>query len=97
MAETGKIRVLKVKEPRLDIKADREYVALLGASNISTKRYTADSYSSSSAIWSITTPSVRCGLDRRIIVDLTFIVQCNGTNVSYIGPLVDILLGKLFG
>ena len=59
MAETGKIRVLKVKEPRLDIKADREYVALLGASNISTKRYNADSYSSSSAIWSITSPSVQ--------------------------------------
>ena len=81
MAETGKIRVLKVREPSLDIKADREYVALLGASNISTKRYTADSYSASSAIWSITSPSVRCGLDRRIIIELQFNVACPGANV----------------
>ena len=84
MAETGKIRVLKVKEPRLDIKADREYIALLGASNISTKRYTADSYSTSSAQWSITAPSVRCGMDRRIIIELKFYVSCGGTNVNYI-------------
>ena len=61
MSDTGKISVLRVKEPRLDIKADREYIASLGASNISTKAYTADSYSSSSAMWSITSPSVRCG------------------------------------
>ena len=62
MSDTGKISVLRVKEPRLDIKADREYVALLGASNISTKGYTADSYSTSSAMWSITSPSVRVDL-----------------------------------
>ena len=84
MAETGKIRVLKVKEPRLDIKADREYVALLGASNISTKYILLIHIHTSSAIWSITAPSVRCGMDRRIIIDLTFIVSCGGTNVNYI-------------
>ena len=107
MSETGKISVLKVKEPGLDIKADREYVALLGASNISTKPYVADSYSSSSAIWSITAPSVRCGIDRRIIIELKFIISCGATAINYIccrngypantwlKPVIHVALGNI--
>lgn len=75
-SDVGKITVLKVKDPRLDIKADREYIAMMGASMISTKAYVADSFDASSAVWAITTPSVRVGLDRRVEVEAQFLITC---------------------
>ena len=76
-AETGVVRLLKLHEPRLDIRADREMVAVMGASSLSTRQYNADSASTSSIIWSQTTPSVRVGVDRMIEMDVTFSVTLN--------------------
>lgn len=79
-SDVGKISVLKVRDPRLDIRADREYVAMMGASMISTRRYKADSFDNASAIWSITTPSVRVGMDRRVEIEATYTITCKKVN-----------------
>ena len=54
----------------------------IGAVNVTTKPYNADSVSDSQLSWSIPTPSVRVGLDRRIDMDIQFDVACPGFNVS---------------
>lgn len=74
------VKVLKVNEPRMDIEADRTYIAMMGASNVSTRSYTASSANESSVIWSVTTPSVRVGMDRRIEMELQFAVKAVGAN-----------------
>ena len=79
VAETGVVRLVKIHEPRLDIRADREMVAVMGASSISTRQYNADSASTSSVIWSQTTPSVRVGVDRMVELDITFDVELRPT------------------
>jgi hypothetical protein len=72
MAETGSVRLVKAHEPRLDIRADREMVAMMGAANISTRGYVADTASAGQIIWSQTTPSVRVGVDRTIEAEVVF-------------------------
>lgn len=79
VADTGVVRLLKIHEPRLDIRADREMVAVMGASSISTRQYISDSASTSSVIWSQTTPSVRVGVDRMVELDITFDVELKPT------------------
>jgi hypothetical protein len=74
-SDVGVVRLIKAYEPRLDIRADREFVAMMGPSNISTRRYQADTKSNSQVVWSQTTPSVRIGVDRTIEVDITFRVE----------------------
>lgn len=73
------ISLLKVNEPRLDIQPDRMYLTHVGATNITTRPYNADSISDSQITWAITTPSVRVGVDRRIDMDITFDIGCTGT------------------
>lgn len=75
------IKVLKVREPRLDIEPDRTYIAMMGGSHVTTKSYNADTANNSQIIWSITTPSVRVGLDRRIECEFSVDVTC-GTGVG---------------
>ncbi len=75
------ISVLKVREPRLDIKANREYIAMMGGSQVTTKSYTSDTASNSQILWSITTPSVRVGLDRRLELDVRFKVSLPGATL----------------
>lgn len=60
------VSVVKCREPRLDIQPDREYVAMVGSSNISTRPYSADTSSSTQLNWNLVTPSVRIGVDRTI-------------------------------
>jgi len=76
------IKVLKVREPRLDIKADREYIAMLGGANVTTKSYSSDTASDSQILWSVTTPSVRVGMDRRLELDVRFRVSCAGGTLN---------------
>jgi hypothetical protein len=64
-------RILKVKEPRLDIKPTREFLAKIGASNINVRREPATSKTSSIVSWSIITPNSKIGLDRRIWFEYT--------------------------
>jgi hypothetical protein len=79
-SDVGVVRLIKAYEPRLDIRADREFVAMMGPSNISTRRYQADTLSTSQVVWSQTTPSVRIGVDRTIEVDITFRMTFAPTN-----------------
>jgi len=77
LSDVGVVNLVKAQEPRLDIRADREFVALMGAANISTRPYTANSASTGQVIWSLTTPSVRVGLDRNVEISLTATVDFN--------------------
>lgn len=70
------IKVLKVREPRMDIEADRTYVAMMGGSHVTTKAYGSSTANNSQVTWSVTTPSVRVGMDRRIDVEFRFSVTC---------------------
>jgi hypothetical protein len=81
--ETGAVRLVKAHEPRLDIRADREMVALMGAANISTRGYVADTASAGQIIWSQTTPSVRVGVDRTIECEVVFEVEFSGQPEGY--------------
>lgn len=83
------IKVLKVREPRLDIDADRTYVAMIGGSNVTTKSYTSDTASNQQIIWSITTPSVRVGMDRRMDIEFSCNVSCLN-NVGAAAPLLAV-------
>lgn len=74
------ISLMKVNEPRLDIQPNRVYLTHIGATNVTTKPFNADSVSDSQIAWAITTPSVRVGLDKRIDVDLQFDVGCDGVD-----------------
>lgn len=74
-AEQGIVKLVKAYEPRLDIRADREFVASMGCANTSTRRYPADTLSNSQIIFSQTTPSVRVGVDRSMELDVTFRVD----------------------
>lgn len=74
------ISLMKVNEPRLDIQPNRVYLTHMGATNVTTKPFNADSVSDSQIAWAITTPSVRVGLDKRIDVDLQFDVGCDGVD-----------------
>lgn len=94
-SETGAVRLVKAHEPRLDIRPDREMVALMGAANISTRGYSADSASSGQIVWSQTTPSVRVGVDRTIEADVTFRVEVAGLPEDY--GLRALLNGVNFG
>jgi len=71
----GVVNLVKAREPRLDIRADREFVALMGAANISTRTYNSNSSSTGQIIWSQTTPSVRVGVDRCMPVEVTAVVD----------------------
>ena len=73
------IKVLKIRDPRLDIEPDRTYVATIGGSNITTKSYTSDTANNSQIVWSITTPSVRVGMDRHVDLDITVRLTCTGS------------------
>lgn len=88
--DIGVVRLVKAYEPRLDIRADREFVATIGPSNISTRRFRADSISTAQTSWSLTTPSVRIGVDRTIEVDMiyriTFAPQVAGQPVVQLIP-----------
>jgi hypothetical protein len=77
LSDVGVVNLYKAYEPRLDIKADRDYIAMMGAANISTQRYSANSASSGQIIWSLTTPGVRNGVDRRVEMDCT--ATCEAT------------------
>jgi hypothetical protein len=63
----------------MDIRPDREMVAVMGAANISTRSYAADTSNPSQVIWSQTTPSVRVGVDRTIEVEMKFTATLSGT------------------
>ena len=93
VADTGVVRLLKLHEPRLDIRADREMVAVMGASSLSTRQYNADSASTSSIIWSQTTPSVRVGVDRMVELDVTFNVTLNPDRLDGAGGRVPMVVG----
>lgn len=80
LSETGVVRLYKAYEPRLDIKADRDFIAVMGAANISTRPYAADSASTGQIIWSQTTPSVRVGVDRLIELDCEVEVSVSISN-----------------
>ena len=67
--DVGVVRLLKHWDTRLDVRADREMVLQMGAANVSTRKYSADSVSTGQVIFSQTTPSVRVGVDRSIEVD----------------------------
>jgi len=75
LSDVGVVNLVKAQEPRLDIRADREFVALMGAANISTRPYTANSSSTGQIIWSQTTPSVRVGVDRNVEISITAVVD----------------------
>lgn len=77
-SESGVVRLLKAHEPRLDIRPDREMVAVMGAANISTRSYNADTATTSQVIWNQTTPSIRVGVDRTIEVDITWTCEVKG-------------------
>lgn len=71
LSDVGVVSLFKTNEPRLDIKADRDFLAVMGAANISTIGYSANSASTGQIVWSQTTPSVRNGVDRTVELDLT--------------------------
>ena len=81
-SEEGVVRLVKAMEPRLQIDADRELVAVLGASNISTQIYSADSSTSGQLNWSITTPSVRVGVDRKMWIESSWDISFDAGDLA---------------
>jgi hypothetical protein len=68
-------------------------VAVMGAASLSTRQYNADSASTSSIIWSQTTPSVRVGVDRMIELDVTFNVDIEPSRLDGAGQRVPMVVG----
>ena len=71
LQNVGVVTLYKAQEPRLDIQANRDFIGLMGAANISTVGYSCNSASTGQIAWSQTTPSVRNGVDRTVELDLT--------------------------
>ena len=70
------IKVLKVRDPRIDFQPDRIFSAVIGGANVTTKSYSSDTASNAQIIWNITTPSVNVALQRIIDVEYSFYVSC---------------------
>jgi hypothetical protein len=73
------IRVMKCYEPRLDIEPNRNYVCPIGGSSLTLSRNAATSVSSNQIQWTITTPSTRTGIDRRVDIDSIWTLTYNAT------------------
>lgn len=84
LSDLGVVRLVKAYEPRLDIRADREFVAMMGSANVSTRSYRADTISNNQVVWSLTTPSVRVGVDRSIDLEMTFEINFTPSSVGSI-------------
>lgn len=69
------INVLKAHEPRLDIEANRVYVCMQGGSSTTISPQSATNVSGSQIQWTVTTPSTRTGVDRRLDKDCTFFLD----------------------
>ena len=71
------VSVQKYFEQRLQIDPNRVYEVQLGAADVNIRQYDADTATNNQMNWNITTPSVRVGLDRKIVVDVIY--QITGT------------------
>lgn len=89
------IPVAKITDPLLDI-VDRMYLAKQGAASVTHQQVQAVSYSDAQVRWSVYTPSVNIGVDRRFYVEQDFVVTL-GTFTA--GPNAGAypLFGEVFG
>lgn len=71
------INVLKAWEPRLDIEDNRTYVCMMGGASMTISPQTAQNISLSQIQWTVTTPSTRTGVDRRLDKDTTWYIDYN--------------------
>lgn len=89
------IPVAKITDPLLDI-VSRVYLAKQGAASVTHQQVQAVSYSDAQVRWSVYTPSVNIGVDRRFYVEQDFTVNL-GQFVA--GPQVGQFpqFGQVFG
>lgn len=63
------ISLKKILDPRLAVEQERLWVIPVGPSIVTTTSYNCDSVSESQLKWSIVTPSLEDGFDRKVIID----------------------------
>jgi hypothetical protein len=76
-SDIGIVRLIKAYPTELDIRADRDFVAMMPPANVSIRTYNATSKSGSQITWSEQTPSVRVGLVRSIDCEVKFKLKLN--------------------
>lgn len=82
-----KVNVVSVRDPRLDIDFQKDYVALKGSLVNSCQQFSATNFSSSSCQITCNPPSRNIAISRLVFKRMTFTVTITGTNTSG-GPLL---------
>lgn len=72
MSSEADIRVVKVREPRTDLKSHSTFAVLEGAKNITSYQINATSSNQSNATFNIPIPSDRAALDRVAMIKIPF-------------------------
>ncbi len=86
------INVLKAWEPRLDIEENRVYVCMQGAASMTVSPQNCQNISLSQIQWTVTTPSTRTGVDRRLDKDTTWYIDYNNATADMNNSFNNLLL-----